>query len=275
MEKEKLVTTKSPPKTGMQVYSVNAQHPTVLAHEVYKRMADNNQALPTAKQEGQDAEEEPGSGQVRGFSLTTVYQAGKLFDLFKEAREEARRADLYSAKEAADLLWAYVEEKQLTVAEKKSCVTLTALLAPAVKSKQLKEGDQCEKKVLAQCFGETLSKFTLVQRDGSTTLHKGTPQMVTVKEERRGGNKYVTGVQGLEYYVVKPEAAAKKLRSLFAASTTVNEVPMGKSKPARSEVIVQGKVAARTADALEEHFGIPKRYVNVVLGKAKPAKKRK
>jgi len=274
MEKEKFVTTKTPPKGDMQVYSANTQHPKVLAFDVYKRMAATNQTGTATKEETEESEREQEQSE-KGFSLTTVYQAGKIFDLFKAVRPEAARADLYSAKEAAALLWKYVDEQGLTVEGRKQCVSVSDLLLPAVRSLQLKAGDECEKKALARAFADTLTKFTLVCRDGSTQLHKGAPQPVAVKEERRGGNKYVTGVQGLEYYTVKPEAAAKKLRAVFAASTTVNEVPMGKSKPARSEVIIQGKVGARTADALEEHFGIPKQHISVALGKAKPSKKRR
>jgi hypothetical protein len=52
---------------------------------------------------------------------------------------------------------------------------------------------------------------------------------VVAREERRGGNKSVTRIKGLETYGVNPTNVAKELRKSFAASTTVNDIPGTKS----------------------------------------------
>merc|ERR1712100_906212 len=82
---------------------------------------------------------------------------------------------------------------------------------------------------------------------------------IECREERRGGHKYVTRVKGLETYLIAPKDIAKDLRKKFAASTTVNDLPLGKGKGSipLQEVVIQGKMNHQVKDFIVKQYHIP------------------
>lgn len=81
--------------------------------------------------------------------------------------------------------------------------------------------------------------------DSPVKMLKGGVPHIEIKTERRGGNKVVTKVAGLEKFLIDPKAFAGKLRVVCAGSTTVQEARTG------LEVIVQGDHTAKISKELE------------------------
>ena len=71
-------------------------------------------------------------------------------------------------------------------------------------------------------------------------------------------------MKNLETFSIKPENLAKELKSVFASSTTVNNLAAAKNKVPLKEVIVQGKVAKQIADHLKKNYLVPPAFLNAV-----------
>ncbi|KAJ3675497.1 hypothetical protein LUZ60_004539 [Juncus effusus] len=170
----------------------------------------------------------------------------------------------YTASEASDVVFSYVEKENLVNPTNKSIVILDPYLCDALYKGAIKKGSSypstIHKKDLGSAFLTRMQTHYAVSRGSESVIKKGAVRPVQILTERRQGNKKVTRVSGLEGFLVDAEVIAGELQKKFACSTTVNELP---GKKGQHEVLVQGGVIDDLAKYLVEHYGVPKRYIEV------------
>ncbi|XP_040364039.1 eukaryotic translation initiation factor 2D isoform X2 [Rosa chinensis] len=176
----------------------------------------------------------------------------------------ADTGELYSASDATDIVFKYVEKENLVKPTDKSIVILDAILCDALFKGAIKKGStyptEIHKRDLGAAFVNRMQAHHIVTRGNDSVVRKGGLKTVQIMTERRQGNKKMTKLSGLETFLVDPEALASELQKKFACSTTVAELPGKKGL----EVLVQGGVIENLAKHLIEQYGIPKRYIEVL-----------
>ncbi|XVE60665.1 hypothetical protein DITRI_Ditri05aG0146600 [Diplodiscus trichospermus] len=171
---------------------------------------------------------------------------------------------LYSASEASDIVFKYIEKENLVKQTDKAIVVLDPTLCDALFKGAIKKGTTyptvIHKKDLGGTFISRMQAHHIVTRGSESVVRKGALKTVQIVTERRQGNKKVTKVSGLETFLVDAEALASELQKKFACSTTVAELPGKKGH----EVLIQGGVIDDVARHLQEQYGIHKRYIEVL-----------
>ncbi|KAB2603695.1 eukaryotic translation initiation factor 2D [Pyrus ussuriensis x Pyrus communis] len=171
---------------------------------------------------------------------------------------------LYSASDATDIVFTYVEKENLVKPSDKSIVVLDPILCDALFKGAIKKGamypTEIHKGDLGAAFVNRMQAHHVVTRGSESVVRKGGLKTIQIMTERRQGNKKVTKLSGLESFLVDPEALASELQKKFACSTTVAELPGKKGH----EVLVQGGVIDDLAKHMIEQYGIPKRYIEVL-----------
>ncbi|CAN6475456.1 unnamed protein product [Victoria cruziana] len=171
----------------------------------------------------------------------------------------------FSASEASEIVFSYIEKENLVKPTDKAIVLLDAALCDALYKGTVKKGSTyptlIHKKDLAATFLNRMQVHHRVTRGNESTIRKGAVKPVQIMSERRQGNKKVTRVSGLESFLIDPESLASELQKKFACSTSVAELP---GKKGQLEVLVQGGVIDDLARHLVEHYGINKRYIEIL-----------
>ncbi|CAJ1978197.1 unnamed protein product [Sphenostylis stenocarpa] len=171
---------------------------------------------------------------------------------------------LYSASEATDIVFTYVEKENLVKPTNKSIVVLDVLLCDALFKGAIKKGTtyptEIHKKDLGSTFVSRMQPHHVVTRGNESVVRKGALKTIQLLTERRQGNKKVTKLSGMETFLIDAEALASELQKKFACSTSVAELPGKKGY----EVLVQGGVIDDLARHLIEQYGVPKRYIEVL-----------
>ncbi|KAF3440959.1 hypothetical protein FNV43_RR19245 [Rhamnella rubrinervis] len=171
---------------------------------------------------------------------------------------------LYTASEATDIVFKYVEKENLVKPTDKSFVVLDATLCDALFKGAIKKGStyptEIHKKDIGLTFINRMQAHHVVTRGGESVVRKGGLKAIQIMTERRQGNKKVTKLSGMETFLVDAESLASELQKKFACSTTVAELPGKKGH----EVLVQGGVIDDLAKHLIEQYRIPKRYIEVL-----------
>eukprot|EP00252_Welwitschia_mirabilis_P013666 TRINITY_DN3005_c0_g1_i2.p1 TRINITY_DN3005_c0_g1~~TRINITY_DN3005_c0_g1_i2.p1 ORF type:complete len:487 (+),score=96.24 TRINITY_DN3005_c0_g1_i2:242-1702(+) len=177
----------------------------------------------------------------------------------------ANTNQFYTANEAFDIVFSYVEKESLVKPNDNAMVVLDAILCDALFKGTVKKGSsyptEIHKKDLGSTFLNRMQPHHRVTRGNETVMRKGTVKPVQIMTERRQGNKKVTRVSGLESFLIDADALASELQKKFACSTSVAELP---GKKGQSEVLVQGGVLDDLARHLVQHYGIPKKYVEIL-----------
>ncbi|XP_057456977.1 uncharacterized protein LOC130747933 isoform X2 [Lotus japonicus] len=170
---------------------------------------------------------------------------------------------LYTASEASDIVFKYVEKENLVKPTDKSIVVLDAILCDALFKGAIKKGtaypSQIHKKDIGSTFVSRMQPHHVVTRGNESVVRKGAVKTIQILTERRQGNKKVTKLSGMETYLIDAEALSSELQKKFACSTTIAELPGKKGH----EVLVQGGVIDDLARHLIEHYGVPKRFIEV------------
>ncbi|XP_020253031.1 eukaryotic translation initiation factor 2D [Asparagus officinalis] len=171
----------------------------------------------------------------------------------------------YTASEAADIVFRYIEKENLVKPMNKAMVVLDATLCDALYKGAIKKGSsyptEIHKKDLGATFLNRMQVHHRVSRGNDVAVRKGAMKPIQIMTERRQGNKKVTKVSGVETFLLDAESLASELQKKFACSTSVAELP---GKKGQHEVLVQGGVIDNLAKHLIEHYGIPKRYIEVL-----------
>lgn len=135
----------------------------------------------------------------------------------------------FSASEATDVVFKYVEKENLVKPTNKAIVILDATLCDALYKGAVKKGStyptEIHKKELGPAFLSRMQVHHRVSRGNESVVRKGALKPVQIMTERRQGNKKVTRVSGLESFLMDAEALASELQKKFACSTSVAELP--------------------------------------------------
>ena len=141
----------------------------------------------------------------------------------------ANQGGYYSASEAREVVFAYIDQQSLTKPSDPRVVVLDAILCDALYKGAVKKGQkyptEAHKRDVGPAFVARMQPHHSVTRAGRTVVKKGGLQPVQMVTERRQGNKKVTRVTGLEGFLIDAEPLAAELQKKFAASTSVNDVP--------------------------------------------------
>lgn len=177
----------------------------------------------------------------------------------------ANPSQLYTASEAVDIIFSYVEKENLVKPHDKATVVLNAILCDALYKGTVKKGStyptEIHKKDLGSTFLSRMQSNHRVIRGNESVVRKGALKTVQIMTERRQGNKKVTRVSGLESFLVDADALASELQKKFACSTSVAELA---GKKGQNEVLVQGGVLEDLARHLVQQYGIPKKYIEIL-----------
>ncbi|CAK9139200.1 unnamed protein product [Ilex paraguariensis] len=137
--------------------------------------------------------------------------------------------DIFSASEATEIVFRYIEKENLVKPTVKSLVVLDATLCDALFKGAIKKGStyptEIHKKDLGPTFINRMQAHHRVTRGTETVVRKGGLKPIQIVTERRQGNKKVTKFSGLESFLMEAEALASELQKKFACSTSVAELP--------------------------------------------------
>lgn len=136
---------------------------------------------------------------------------------------------LYTAPEASQVVFEYVEKENLVKPSNKSIVVLDAMLCDALFKGAIKKGSmyptEIHKKELGLTFINRMQSHHIVTRGSDSVVRKGALKPIQIMTERRQGNKKVTKLSGVESFLIDAEALASELQKKFACSTTIAELP--------------------------------------------------
>ncbi|KAK6246616.1 hypothetical protein SCA6_009706 [Theobroma cacao] len=207
-------------KKEAMLISVNRAHPDYLSFKPEKRPVEK------VDQAGDSAASECLSQKV--LEVVEVYKSSvHVKPIF--ASVGADTGKLYSASEASDIVFKYIEKENLVKQTNKAIMVLDATLCDALFKGAIKKGStyptEIHKKDLGSTFISRMQAHHIVTRGSESAVRKGALKTVQIVTERRQGNKKVTKVSGLETFLVDAEALASELQKKFACSTTVAELP--------------------------------------------------
>lgn len=136
---------------------------------------------------------------------------------------------LFSASEATDIVFQYIEKENLVKPTNKSIVVLDAILCDALFKGTVKKGGtyptEIHKKDLGSTFVNRMQAHHRVTRGTESAVRKGGLKTIQILTERRQGNKKVTKFSGFESFLIHADALASELQKKFACSTSVAELP--------------------------------------------------
>ncbi|CAK9326102.1 unnamed protein product [Citrullus colocynthis] len=141
----------------------------------------------------------------------------------------ADTSKLYTAAEATDIVFQYIEKEKLEKPTEKSRVVLDAILCDALFKGAIKKGTtyptEIHKKDIGSTFISRMQPHHIVTRGSESVVRKGALKTIQIMTERRQGNKKVTRLSGLETFLLDAGALASELQKKCACSTTVAELP--------------------------------------------------
>lgn len=136
---------------------------------------------------------------------------------------------LFSASEATDIVFSYVEKENLVKPTDRSMVVLDATLCDVLFKGTIKKGStyptEIHKRDLGATFINRMQAHHRVVRGGESAVRKGGLRTIQIMTERRQGNKKVTKLSGFEPFLIHADALASELQKKFACSTSVAELP--------------------------------------------------
>ncbi|WVZ01670.1 hypothetical protein V8G54_022476 [Vigna mungo] len=239
----------------------------VMLFSVYRNHADYSSFKPEKRQV--EKSEQPSVQSANEVRTSKTLEVAEIYkpSVHVNAIFSAVGADpgkLFSASEATDIVFTYVEKENLVKPTNKSIVILDALLCDSLYKGAIKKGTtyptEIHKKDLGSTFVSRMQPHHVVTRGNESVVRKGALKTIQLLTERRQGNKKVTKLSGMESFLIDAEALASELQKKFACSTSVAELPGKKGH----EVLVQGGVIDDLARHLIEQYGVPKRYIEVL-----------
>ncbi|XP_023550339.1 eukaryotic translation initiation factor 2D [Cucurbita pepo subsp. pepo] len=237
------------------LYSVNRKHPDYTSFKPEKPQVEKIDQIDN------HAPKESSSNKM--LEVTEIYKPSvHVNPIFVAVGADTSK--LYTAAEASDIVFKYVEKEKLDKPTEKFKVVLDAILCDALFKGAIKKGTtyptEIHKKDIGSTFISRMQPHHVVTRGSESVVRKGALKTIQIMTERRQGNKKVTRLSGLETFLLDAEALASELQKKCACSTTVAELPGKKGY----EVLVQGGVIDDLARHLVEQYGIPKKYIEVL-----------
>lgn len=206
-------------KKEVTLISVNRKHSDYTSFKPEKKKVENEQSAKSVISEGQSQ---------KVLEVVELYKSSSHVNpIF--AAVGADTGKLYTASEASQIVFAYIEKENLVKQTNKSIVVLDAMLCDALFKGAIKKGTtyptEIHKKDVGQTFINRMQAHIEVKRGNDTVVKKGALKPLQIITERRQGNKKVTKLSGLESFLIDAEALASELQKRFACSTTVSELP--------------------------------------------------
>ncbi|PWA96988.1 eukaryotic translation initiation factor SUI1 family protein [Artemisia annua] len=241
-------------KKEVMVLAVNRKHPDYISFRPEKQQVEKVE---------QTADTSTESDNNRMMDLIEIYKPSvHVNPIFNSVGADTHQ--LYTASEASEVVYAYIEKENLVKPTNKAIVVLDAILCDALFKGAIKKGStypsEIHKKDLAPTFINRMQAHHQVTRGKESVVRKGALKAMQIMTERRQGNKKVTKLTGMESFLIDAEPLASELQKKFACSTSVTELPGKKGH----EVLVQGGVIDVLARYLVEQYGIPKKYIEVL-----------
>ncbi|KAL6997424.1 hypothetical protein U1Q18_007550 [Sarracenia purpurea var. burkii] len=242
-------------KKEVTLFSINRSHPDYASFKPEKRNVEKNEQISNhGTSEGRFQ---------KVLAVTEIYKPSvHVNPIFASVGADTRK--LYSASEATDVIFRYIELENLVKPTEKSIVVLDAALCDALYKGIIKKGStyptEVHKRDLGSTFINRMQAHHRVTRGNESVVRKGALKTVQLITERRQGNKKVTKLSRFESFLVDAEPLATELQKKFACSTSVTELPGKKGH----EILVQGGVIEDLGRHLVEQYGIPKRYIEVL-----------
>lgn len=233
---------------------VNRSHPDYLSFKPEK-----NKVVKTEESENQTTSQALPN---KGLEVMEVYKPSvHVNPIFSNVG--ADKAKIYTASEAIDVVFSYIEQEKLVKPTDKAIVVLDATLCDALYKGATKKGStyptEVHKKDVGSAFLNRMQAHHLVTRGNMSVVKKGALKSIQILTERRQGNKKVTKLSGFEPFLLDAESLALEFQKKFACSTSVTEIPGKKGH----EVLVQGGVIDNLGKHLVVQYGIPKKYIEV------------
>lgn len=243
-------------KKEFMLLTVNRTHPEYMAFRPEKRSTENTDQ----KQDSPVGEAEAN----QQLELVEIYKSSTHVNPILTAVGVDTR-NYFSAAEATEIVFRYVENENLVKPTNRAVVILDAILCDALYKGAIKKGTsyptEIHKKDLGATFLNRMQIHHRVSRGNEAVVRKGAVRPIQIMTERRQGNKKVTRVSGLESFLLDADSLASELQKKFACSTTVAELP---GKKGQHEVLVQGGVIDNLSKYLIDHYGVPKRFIEVL-----------
>lgn len=253
-----LISTKEDKyKKEFILLAVKRGHPEYVAFKPEKRLP-----------EAEDRKHEAPAGEVQQarsqIEVVEIYKPSTHVNaIFTSIGAETGK--YYTASEATDVVFRYVEKENLVKPMDKATVVLDATLCDALYKGAIKKGTSypttIHKKDLGHTFLNRMQVHHRVSRGNDVAVRKGAIKPIQIMTERRQGNKKVTKVSGVESFLLDAESLASEFQKKFACSTSVAELP---GKKGQHEVLVQGGVISDLAKQLVDHYGVPKGFIEVL-----------
>mmetsp|Transcript_9190 Transcript_9190/g.27665 ORF Transcript_9190/g.27665 Transcript_9190/m.27665 type:complete len:726 (-) Transcript_9190:1418-3595(-) len=251
-------------KGQLLVMGVNRNHPQVVSFRTYT--GEKKDEKIRGKNEVRDE-------YVALSAMHVVFKAHQHHRPIFEDMNVNPRAEM-TRKDAAEILERYIQKHRLisldTKDRRKRVVDLDGRLRSAL-SKGFKkvDGDDLAGRdsmlfeELSAQFLDRLEIYHVVQVPGEgRKLRKGDiPKIQIVVEDRQGGRKHVTRVQGLQAHNLSPETVAMRCQVAFACSAGVQPVPGKSTKDL--EIHLQGDVGKGLPDLLASEYKVPRKYIDV------------
>lgn len=202
------------------LFSVNRNHLDYISFKLEKRHVEKaNQALDSAATD---------SRSQKFLEVAEIYKPSvHVNSVFTAVGADI--GQLYSASEASEVVFKYVDKENLVKPTNKSIVILDPTLCDALFKGAIKKGTtyptEIHKKDLGSTFVSRMQAHHVVTRGNESIVRKGALGAIQIVTERRQGNKKVTKVSGLESFLINAEALASELQKKFACSTSVAELP--------------------------------------------------
>lgn len=207
-------------KKEIVLVSVNRSHPDYLSFKPEKKKAEISES--SGDRSTAQAQSE------KMLEIIEVYKSSiHNSAIFASVGEDTGR--LYTASEATDVVFRYIEKENLVKPTNKSMVVLDPILCDSLFKGAIKKGSaypsEIHKKDVGLTFVGRMQPHHVVMRGGEPVVRKGAIKPVQIMTERRQGNKKVTKVSGMETFLIDPDSFGSELQKKFACSTSVGELP--------------------------------------------------
>lgn len=204
--------------------------------------------------------------------ITTLYSvSARLEPLFVDSNK--RKGTILQPTEVRGIVTEYVKKNELVDKNNKNYVTINPTLCDCLLEKS--EYQEIESLKWDDLFSRTLGKmqecYQVVFPGQAPLIKKGHIEPIDITVASRGSNKKVTLIKNLEVYGLDPSVVATALQHRVQASSVLQPIPGAKDKVL---VQIQGNQIQQVGHLLQDHYQIPRKYIQGLEKAPKSGKKK-
>lgn len=204
--------------------------------------------------------------------ITTLYSvSARLEPLFVDAKK--RKGTILQPTEVRGIVTEYVKKNELVDKNNKNYVTINPTLCDCLLEKS--EYQEIESLKWDDLFSRTLGRmqecYQVVFPGQAPLTKKGHIEPIDIAVASRGSNKKVTLIKNLEVYGLDPSVVATALQHRVQASSVLQPLPGAKD---RVLVQIQGNQIQQVGHLLQDHYQIPRKYIQGLEKAPKSGKKK-